>query len=607
MSRFAPFTRVDLAYRFINGVPLEATVLIPKSTFTSPKANGKKYPLMVRWHGGGFVVGHRMYEPWFAKWLLNLALDQEAIIITPDYRLLPESNGSDILSDVACFWKWLEKDLPLYMRQKKLPQPDVSNVLCCGESSGGFISVYCALHLESMLQRDDSRNDEKVEEKVNIRAVISISAPLDATAPEYKVPRPRVFMGRSPPPPRQALAKIRAYIKGIPPGSIRTGCEPTSSMWELLLCIAQQAYLPRLFGMGPGKEGGATLEGLMETLGRGDDKMVPSWIVHGTNDTMAMVHRLPDKEDLPSENSKPEKYIILIIASTAVAGKVQIARSVAESLSCPLFQGDSLHETAARASIVGVPKRPTHASKPNPNPVGHDVEEDGGSGGTSGANEGRYQRMWLSKMTRTGLLFPEESRAAAAEFSGFGGTSSTGTSRRGSSSSVASMASSDGDAGGSGVSGGSSAVGVGSGVQTQKFVNRPPVAVLSDDERLRKANPALMVVTHPELEEWHRECIRKSVGEYKIGVIFVPLFVEEGLRDGDGVLEEEEEEEELPVLKPFDPSGIANFTSLGDFGAAKMDRAKTLDEEIVLKVDVEAKVEELIEEIVEGVRDIMSL
>lgn len=125
-----------------------------------------------------------------------------------------------------------------------------------------------------------------MKEQVRIRAVISTSAPLDATAPEYKVPRPRVFMGRSPPPPRQALAKIRAYIKGIPQGSIRTGCEPTPDMWELLLCIAQQALLPRLFGMGAGEEGKPTLESIMETLDRMDKKMVPVWIVHGTNDTM---------------------------------------------------------------------------------------------------------------------------------------------------------------------------------------------------------------------------------------------------------------------------------------------------------------------------------
>ena len=123
MSRFAPFKRIDLPYRIINGVPLLATILIPAQISTSPRSDDKKSPVMVRWHGGGFVVGHRMYEQWFAQWLLDLALDHDAIIITADYRLLPESNGSDILSDVAHFWRWLQKDLPLYMQQESLPRP----------------------------------------------------------------------------------------------------------------------------------------------------------------------------------------------------------------------------------------------------------------------------------------------------------------------------------------------------------------------------------------------------------------------------------------------------------------------------------------------------
>lgn len=295
MSRFAPFTRLDLPYRVFHGVPLETTILVPLSICNSPGVHDPRPPVIVRWHGGGFVVGHRMYEPWFAQWLLDLAEDHGAIIVSPDYRLLPESTGKDILSDVAHFWRWVQKDLPQHMERENLPRPDISNILCCGESSGGFISVYCALHLDSMLQQHDdtthrneaNTNNEDAEGQrvVQIRAVISISAPLDATAPEYKVPRPRVFMGRSPPPPRQALANIRGYIKRIRPGSIRTGCEPTPDMWELLLCIAQQAYLPRLFGTGAAG-GLSTLEGLMGTLDRGDRAMAPVWVVHGTNDTM---------------------------------------------------------------------------------------------------------------------------------------------------------------------------------------------------------------------------------------------------------------------------------------------------------------------------------
>ena len=202
MTRFHPFTRTDLPYRTLNNIPLKATVLTPLHLTTSTPAQGKKHPLIVRWHGGGFIVGHRMYEPWFAQWLLDLALDHEAILISPDYRLLPESNGAEILDDVAYFWRWAEKELPRQFAQRGLPGVDIGNILCCGESSGGFISVYCALSLTSMLQRQQQQDDDNDDEvlpsktstsdaKLRISAVISISAPLDATCLLYTSPSPR--------------------------------------------------------------------------------------------------------------------------------------------------------------------------------------------------------------------------------------------------------------------------------------------------------------------------------------------------------------------------------------------------------------------------------
>ncbi|KAL9618290.1 MAG: hypothetical protein Q9160_007001 [Pyrenula sp. 1 TL-2023] len=297
----------------------------------------------------------------------------------------------------------------------------------------------------------------------------------------------------------------------------------------------------------------------------------------------AMLHRLPDKPDVPSEgNTKPSKYIVLIEGSTAVAGKVQIAKSVSSALSCPLFQGDSLHETCAKAAGLGAASRSTAA------------DNSGEAATTAGPNEARYRRMWLSKLTRTGHLFPDESRPAGEGFSGFGGgaaASSTSTSRRGSGSSVSSDV---------GISTSASSVASGGGFMSSstapatKYVNKPPpVFNLSENEKLRKANPALMAVTHPELEQWHKDSIRKAVGEYRIGVIFVPLY--------------EDEDYEPPVLRPLDPRTMTSFAALGSLGAARRAvTGATLEEEIVLRVDVQAKVEDLIEEVVDGVRDIMS-
>ncbi|KAE8322572.1 hypothetical protein BDV39DRAFT_209614 [Aspergillus sergii] len=83
-GKFSAFDRQDLPYGFVDGHALQATILIPKKCLNG---DAQACPMLVYWHGGGFIVGHRTHEPWWSTWLIDLALSQNAIIITPDYRL----------------------------------------------------------------------------------------------------------------------------------------------------------------------------------------------------------------------------------------------------------------------------------------------------------------------------------------------------------------------------------------------------------------------------------------------------------------------------------------------------------------------------------------
>jgi len=96
------------------------------------------------------------------------------------------------------------------------------------------------------------------------------------------------------------------------------------------------------------------------------------------------------------------------MAPISVAGKVEVAKSVSNALSCHLFQGESFHETAAKAASVGTSRRAPEV-------------DDNEQAVSSGPNEAQYQRTWLLKMTRTSYLFPDESRPANKAFAGFGG------------------------------------------------------------------------------------------------------------------------------------------------------------------------------------------
>lgn len=232
---------------------------------------------------------------------------------------------------------------------------------------------------------------------------------------------------------------------------------------------------------------------------------------------------------------------------------------MSSKLSIPLFQGDSLHETCAKAASVG----------------------------GDGMNKERYQRMWLSKMTRTGLLFPEESKPVIGSCEGLkvGGLPGLRVMRRGSGSSIASTSSvSDGK---SSVGSGLSAVG--------KYVNRPVAAAVGNEKAgddkendtgiggKELAKKIVMVLTHPYLEKWHKECIAEAVEEYGIGVIWVPLY-----------------QEERPVL---DRNTMMSFGSFGGaFDGVKRERnISETKGEILLSIDADGNVDAIIEEIVDGV------
>lgn len=64
-SKLSPFNKKDLTYKIVNGVEIKTSFLIPKRLGPKPKGT---YPIIVNWHGGGLVLGHRLYEEWLPEW-----------------------------------------------------------------------------------------------------------------------------------------------------------------------------------------------------------------------------------------------------------------------------------------------------------------------------------------------------------------------------------------------------------------------------------------------------------------------------------------------------------------------------------------------------------
>lgn len=95
------------------------------------------------------VAGTRLHAPWFPPYLLTYATAHSAIIISPDYRLLPEASGKDILSDISSLWSWLFTSLHAYVvRRDPLNTTcgvDLGKILVTGESAGGWLAIQSAL------------------------------------------------------------------------------------------------------------------------------------------------------------------------------------------------------------------------------------------------------------------------------------------------------------------------------------------------------------------------------------------------------------------------------------------------------------------------------
>jgi len=266
-SKFAGFHRTDLVYCTVANHDLNASVLRPTSTepATAPR------PVLVFWHGGGFITGDRMYEPWWPTWIIQLAQSQGAMIISPDFRLMPEASLSDVLDDVASFWTWYIRTLPKIAASESWDvRPDVKRTICAGQSSGAVIGVHSALEYQD----------------VQIRAVLALYGPLCFDIPLLNMPKPRIIGGSRPPAPRQAEAMIRSYITRNR-GKTRTSGNPIDD-WELVMTMVQQGWLPRTAKRNP--------DSRLDVVANLRAKLIlpPTWVVHGEQDSV--VSTVPSAE-----------------------------------------------------------------------------------------------------------------------------------------------------------------------------------------------------------------------------------------------------------------------------------------------------------------------
>ncbi|KAL2831443.1 Alpha/Beta hydrolase protein, partial [Aspergillus cavernicola] len=135
------FDLIQATYKQVGDHVIRTDILVPQTPHPG------KRPTLIRFHGGGLVMGDSLFLPFWAQWLSDFALQYGAVIISPNYRLLPQATGQDIYDDVEDFWTWLHSPAAhdLLAAHTTPTELDLTRILTTGDSAGGLLSINLGL------------------------------------------------------------------------------------------------------------------------------------------------------------------------------------------------------------------------------------------------------------------------------------------------------------------------------------------------------------------------------------------------------------------------------------------------------------------------------
>ncbi|GFF57384.1 probable carboxylesterase 120 [Aspergillus udagawae] len=150
LSRFDAFSIISVGYKTVSGHTITVDVLYPKSLNEPSQEQllSVPRPVLLRYHGGGLIAGYSLFPPFFSPWYLELAQEHSAIIVSPNYRLLPESSVLEVLEDVEDHWQWLHQSLPILLQRETngTVKADLSRIMTIGDSAGGYLCLQMGLN-----------------------------------------------------------------------------------------------------------------------------------------------------------------------------------------------------------------------------------------------------------------------------------------------------------------------------------------------------------------------------------------------------------------------------------------------------------------------------
>ncbi|KAL1918318.1 uncharacterized protein VTP21DRAFT_2978 [Calcarisporiella thermophila] len=123
------FTKHTVVYKIVDDLPLNIDIYLP-GAFPVPE-NGR--PVVFFMHGGGFVFGSRETIDGVK---IGEIIKRNWVLMSVDYRLVPEVNIDELWTDCEDAWKWLHQKA-----SETVGPLDLDNVAVFGASAGATLAL----------------------------------------------------------------------------------------------------------------------------------------------------------------------------------------------------------------------------------------------------------------------------------------------------------------------------------------------------------------------------------------------------------------------------------------------------------------------------------
>ncbi|KAG7404831.1 hypothetical protein LZL87_008952 [Fusarium oxysporum] len=213
------FNVATFTYKVIQEQPILLDLFVPKAV-----PSGER-PILIRFHGGFLVYGSRDNLQLTPPRILEYALENNSIVVSCDYRLIPESNGIEILEDIEDVWSWVQISLSeaIGTMTNGKSRADLGRVLLAGESAGGYLALQLALRHPTVF-----------------RAVIASYPMIDMRSDHFCKAYPK-RMGQY---PQIEYELVSQHLKKLPDGSQPS----TRAISNLPIAMVQHGRYTSFFG-----------------------------------------------------------------------------------------------------------------------------------------------------------------------------------------------------------------------------------------------------------------------------------------------------------------------------------------------------------------------